>query len=77
MKLILKHCALELFAEQRYGIGIQNDAVEFVFYSPKSKNCFIDKGDGENFEKWSICFGTLAKAAFFIRNLTNFIMQGK
>lgn len=40
--------------------------------SPKSKNCFIDKGDGENLEKWSMCLGTLASAAVFIRDCTNF-----
>lgn len=44
-------------------------------YSPKSRNCFIDRGDGENFEKCSMCLGTLAKAEFFIINLTNFIVK--
>ena len=43
-------------------------------YSPKSRNCFMESGEGENLEKCSICFGTLAKAAFFIINLTNFII---
>lgn len=43
--------------------------------SPKSRNCFIDRGDGENFEKWSMCLGTLAKAEFFVISLTNFIAK--
>ena len=38
-------------------------------------NCFIEIGDGENLEKCSICFGTFANAAFFIINLTNFIVR--
>lgn len=42
---------------------------------PKSINCFIERGDGENFEKCSMCLGTLASAAFFIINLTNFIVK--
>lgn len=44
-------------------------------YSPKSRNCFIESGEGENLEKCSICLGTLANAAFFIINLTNFIVD--
>lgn len=43
-------------------------------YIPKSRNCFMERGEGENLEKCSICLGTLAKAAFFIMNLTNFII---
>lgn len=43
-------------------------------YSPKSRNCFMDSGEGENLEKCSMCLGTLANAAFFIINLTNFII---
>lgn len=42
-------------------------------HSPKSKNCFMESGEGENFEKCSMCWGALANAAFFIINLTNFI----
>lgn len=34
----------------------------------------MESGEGENFEKCSMCLGTLAKAAFFIINLTNFII---
>ena len=34
----------------------------------------MESGEGENLEKCSMCFGTLAKAAFFIINLTNFII---
>ncbi len=34
----------------------------------------MESGEGENFEKCSICLGTLAKAAFFIINRTNFII---
>lgn len=45
-------------------------------YSPKSRNCFMERGEGENLEKCSICLGTLANAAFFIINLTNFIFAG-
>lgn len=33
----------------------------------------MESGEGENLEKCSICLGTLAKAAFFMMNLTNFI----
>lgn len=43
-------------------------------YSPKSRNCFMESGEGENLEKCSMCLGTLAKAAFFMMNLTNFII---
>jgi len=41
---------------------------------PKSRNCFMDNGEGENLEKWSMCLGTLVKAAFFIIKRTNFIL---
>lgn len=34
----------------------------------------MESGEGENLEKCSICLGTLAKAAFFMMNLTNFII---
>lgn len=34
----------------------------------------MERGDGENFEKCSMCLGTLANAAFFMINLTNFIV---
>lgn len=43
-------------------------------YSPKSRNCFMESGEGENLEKCSICLGALARAAFFMINLTNFIV---
>lgn len=46
-------------------------------YSPKSRNCFMERGDGENFEKCSMCLGTLANAAFFMINLTNFIVDAE
>lgn len=46
-------------------------------YSPKSRNCFMERGDGENFEKCSMCFGTLANTAFFMINLTNFIVDAE
>ena len=42
-------------------------------HSPKSKNCFIDRGDGENLEKWSMCLGTLARAAALTTERTSFI----
>lgn len=43
-------------------------------YSPKSRNCFMESGEGENLEKCSICLGALARAAFFMINLTNFMI---
>lgn len=43
-------------------------------YSPKSRNCFMERGEGENFEKCSMCCGALATAAFFMINRTNFIV---
>ena len=45
-----------------------------MLHSPKSRNCFMDRGEGENLEKWSTCLGTLASAAVFIRERTNFIL---
>lgn len=35
----------------------------------------MESGDGENLEKCSMCLGTLANAAFFMINLTNFIVD--
>lgn len=43
-------------------------------HSPKSRNCFMESGDGENLEKCSICLGTLARTAFFMMNRTNFMV---
>lgn len=37
----------------------------------------MERGDGENFEKCSMCLGTLANAAFFMMNLTNFIVDAE
>lgn len=34
----------------------------------------MESGEGENLEKCSMCLGALAKAAFFMINLTNFIV---
>lgn len=34
----------------------------------------MESGEGENFEKCSICLGALARAAFFMINLTNFMI---
>jgi len=34
----------------------------------------MESGEGENLEKCSMCLGTLANAAFFMMNLTNFII---
>lgn len=34
----------------------------------------MESGEGENLEKWSTCLGTLARAAFFMIYLTNFIV---
>lgn len=34
----------------------------------------MESGEGENLEKCSICLGALARAAFFMINLTNFIV---
>lgn len=33
----------------------------------------MESGDGENLEKCSMCLGTLARAAFFMMNRTNFM----
>jgi len=51
-----------------------NDVFSQALMDPKSRNCFMESGEGENLEKCSICLGTLASAAFFIINLTNFIV---
>lgn len=37
----------------------------------------MESGEGENLEKCSMCLGTLAKAAFLIINLTNFIIAAE
>lgn len=34
----------------------------------------MESGEGENLEKCSICLGALARAAFFMINLTNFMI---
>lgn len=43
--------------------------------SPKSMNCFMDSGDGENLEKRSTCFGIPRTEPFFHRNWPNFIFS--
>ena len=36
----------------------------------------MESGEGENLEKCSMCLGTLARAAFFMMNRTNFMVSG-
>lgn len=59
----------------RYSLTDRDDNEHSISYLPKSMNCFIEIGEGENFEKCSTCFGTFANAAFFMTNLTNFIVK--
>lgn len=40
---------------------------------PKSRNCFMDNGEGENLENLSTCFGIPRTEPFFNRNWPSFI----
>lgn len=40
---------------------------------PKSMNCFMDRGEGENLENLSTCLGIPATEPFFSKNWANFI----
>lgn len=42
--------------------------------SPKSMNCFIDSGDGENFENLSTCLGMFSFELFFSMIWANFML---
>lgn len=44
-----------------------------LLYLPKSINCFIDRGDGENLENLSTCLGIPATKLFFNKSWANFI----
>lgn len=44
---------------------------------PKSMNCFIESGDGENLENLSTCFGMLNLEVFFSKIWANFILNTK
>lgn len=48
--------------------------IALIDHSPKSMNCFMESGEGENLEKCSMCLGTLASAAFFMIKRTNFMV---
>lgn len=45
----------------------------FYWNLPKSMNCFIDNGEGENLEKRSTCFG-IFDFALFSKSCANFIL---
>lgn len=53
--------------------GISRELRGATECSPKSRNCFMDSGDGENLEKRSTCFGIPRTEPFFHRNWPNFI----
>lgn len=58
---------------RRDGRRWQTDRPSGAGNSPKSRNCFMDKGEGQNFEKRSTCLGDAKTEPFFIRNWVNFI----
>lgn len=74
------HCARE---KQRaidcYYLELAVSSVWFNLWNnlPKSMNCFIESGEGENLENLSTCFGMLNLEVFFSNIWANFILNPK
>lgn len=61
-------------AETQRSVRCLTNALSFA-HLPKSMNCFIDKGEGENLENLSTCFGIPATEPLFSNSWANLIFS--